>query len=184
MKTSFSRNEFNNLFKQYYGPFCLYANRFLKDVDLSKDVVSEVFTMYWLDQDRLNIKPEKALAYIKTAIKHKAFNHLKHKNIEWSHIEYVLSQPTNYAESPDRIYNLEELYRLLEEALDALPNEYKAVFIRSVIEKESHEEIAERLQISLRSVNRYKQKVLAHLRLELKDYLPISVIAFILNELK
>ncbi len=173
--TSF-KEEFKSLFNTYYGPFCIYANRFVHDEDVSKDIVSDVFATFWQEQNKLVIKKETALAYIKTCVKHKAFNYLKHQNYEWAHINFVLDQPTHYADAPDKLYNLEELYDLLNATLQKLPYEYREVFIQSIIKKRPHEEIAEKLKISLRSVNRYKQHVLSQLKLDLKDYLPVAIL--------
>lgn len=174
--TPSNNTEFKILFEEYYGPFCLYAKRFIKDIDICKDIVSESFIVYWQEYQNGNIDSKTALAYIKTCVKNRAFNHLKHQDIEWSHIEYIMNCPPDYAEDPEHILSLSELYRLLTESLNKLPTEYKEVFIQSVMKKRSHEEIAENLKISLRSVNRYKQRVLGQLQLDLKDYLPLLVI--------
>lgn len=177
--TSF-QEEFKVLFEEYYGPFCIYTKRIIKDEEASKDIVSEVYATFWHERDRVELKKETVLAYIKTCVRNKAFNYLKHKKHQWSHIEYVMSKPAVYTETPDKLYNQNELYELLQQSLDRLPEEYKEIFIQSIIKKRSHEEIAKRLNISLRSVNRYKQKVLGQLRLDLKDYLPAAIVATIL----
>ena len=177
MKNASFEIEFKHLYKKYFGSFCLYANRYIKDMDISKDIVSDVFASFWQDRERVGLKKETILAYIKTCVKNRAFNYLKHQKYEWEHVEYTLNQPHSYADSPDKVYHIDELYALLNATLNKLPPEYKAVFIKSVIQQKPHAEIAEELNISLRSVNRYKQKVLGELRLELKDYLPLVIAA-------
>lgn len=174
--------EFKDLFEHYYSPFCLYANRFIDDMDISKDIVSDVFASLWQEQERVVLKKETALAYLKTCVKNKSLNYLKHINCRWEHIEYVLSQPADYGDSPDHVLNLEELYDLLNTTLSKLPPEYKTVFVQSVMKGKSHEEIAEEMQISLRSVNRYKQKVLGQLKLDLSDYFPAILVAILAME--
>lgn len=53
---------------------------------------------------------------------------------------------------------------------------HRAVFTKTFVEGKKQEEIAKELDISVKSVNRYKQKTLEILRSELKDYLPLLLL--------
>ena len=45
--------EFKQLFETYYAPFCLYAKRYIKEDQLRKDLVSDVFApQVWLSPGR------------------------------------------------------------------------------------------------------------------------------------
>lgn len=70
----------------------------------------------------------------------------------------------------DDVCTLDELYELLLEALKKLPVEYRKVFVESFFKGKSHAEIAEELQISTKSVTRYKQSTIDFLRQEFKDF--------------
>lgn len=125
--------KFKQLYKQYYVPFCLYAKRYMNDISLCEDLISDVFTNLWNRIGDLGFTRE-------------------------------------------RIYTLEELYRMLHETLEKLPESHRAVFTKTFVEGKKQEEIAKELDINVKSVNRYKQKTLEILRSELKDYLPLLLL--------
>ena len=66
-----------------------------------------------------------------------------------------------------------QLYRMLYDTLNKLPENYRTVFHKSFFEGKTHAEIAEEMNLSVKSINRYKQKTMELLRNELKDYLPL-----------
>lgn len=65
---------------------------------------------------------------------------------------------------------------MLHETLEKLPESHRVVFTKTFVEGKKQEEIAKELDISVKSVNRYKQKTLEILRSELKDYLPLLLL--------
>lgn len=62
--------------------------------------------------------------------------------------------------------------RMPYETLQKLPESHRKVFAKSFLEGKKQTEIAEEMNISAKSVNRYRQKTLEVLKEELKDYLP------------
>ena len=84
-----------------------------------------------------------------------------------------------YENEPDSVYTLDDLYRMLYETLNKLPESYRTVFIESFFNGKTHAEIAEELNLSVKSVNRYKQRTIELLRNELKDYMPLLALILI-----
>lgn len=84
-----------------------------------------------------------------------------------------------YEIEPDSVYTLDELYRMLYNTLNKLPENYRTVFIKSFFEGKTHTEIAEEMNLSVKSINRYKQKTMELLRNELKDYMPLLLLLII-----
>ena len=84
-----------------------------------------------------------------------------------------------YTEESSCIYTLDELYRMLYETLNKLPENYRTVFIKSFFEGKTHTEIAEEMNLSVKSINRYKQKTMELLRNELKEYMPLLLLLFL-----
>ena len=182
MKISFSKQTkeraFKQLYEEYYAPFCLYAKRFVDDKETREDIVSDVFTSLWdkLDTDSFNLQSNTALAYIKMCVKNSCLNFLKHQEYEWSYAENIQKKAPVYETEPHSVYTLDELYRMLYETLDKLPENYRTVFMKSFFEGKTHVEIAEEMNLSVKSINRYKQKTMELLRNELKDYLPLLLL--------
>ena len=179
MKISFSKHTkeraFKQLYEEYYAPFCLYAKRFVDDKETREDIVSDVFTSLWdkLDTDSFDLQSETALGYIKMCVKNSCLNFLKHQEYEWSYAETIQKKAPLYETESDSVYTLDELYRMLYDTLNKLPENYRTVFHKSFFEGKTHAEIAEEMNLSVKSINRYKQKTMELLRNELKDYLPL-----------
>lgn len=171
---------FKRLYEEYYAPFCLYAKRFIEDKEAREDIVSDVFTSLWdkQDADSLDLQSDTVLGYIKMCVKNSCLNYLKHQEYEWSYAEVMQKKAPIYETEPDSVYTLDELYKMLYETLDKLPEAYRTVFMKSFFEGKTHGEIAEEMKLSVKSVNRYKQKTMELLRNELKDYMPLFLLLF------
>lgn len=185
MKTP-SRNDskelaFRRLYEEYYAPFCLYAKRFIDDKDAREDLVSDVFTSLWDRMDTFDLNSDTAIGYIKMCVRNTCLNFLKHQEYEWNYAENIQKKTPVYETEPDSVYTLNELYRMLHEALEKLPENYRIVFMKSFFEGKTHTEIAEEMSLSIKSINRYKQKTMELLRNELKDFLPLIFILLLLR---
>ena len=184
MKISFSRQTkeraFKQLYEDYYAPFCLYAKRFVDDKEVREDIVSDVFTSIWdkLGTESFDLQSDTALGYIKMCVKNNCLNYLKHQEYEWNYAEIIQKKAPIYETEADSVYTLDELYRMLYETLNKLPENYRTVFVKSFFEGKTHAEIAEEMNLSVKSINRYKQKTMELLRNELKDYLPLFLLLF------
>ncbi len=170
---------FKQLYEEYYAPFCLYAKRFIEDKDTREDIVSDVFASLWDKIDTFDLKSETALGYIKMCVKNNCLNFLKHQECEWNYAEVIQKKAPIYEIEPDSVYTLDELYRMLYDTLNKLPENYRTVFIKSFFEGKTHTEIAEEMNLSVKSINRYKQKTMELLRNELKDYMPLLLLLII-----
>ena len=154
------------------------ANTDVDDKEVREDIVSDVFTSLWdkLDTDSFDLQSETALGYIKMCVKNSCLNFLKHQEYEWSYAENIQKKAPLYETETDSVYTFDELYRMLYETLNKLPENYRTVFMKSFFEGKTHAEIAEEMNLSVKSINRYKQKTMELLRNELKDYLPLFLL--------
>lgn len=180
MKLSFPINDKEQAFKQiyenYYASFCLYAKRFIEDKETREDIVSDIYASLWDKLDTFDLNSDTILGYIKICVKNSCFNYLKHQECEWNYADIIQKKAPIYETEPDSLYTLDELYKMLYETLEKLPNNYRTVFIESFIKGKTHAEIAEEMKLSVKSINRYKQKTLELLRDELKDYMPLLLL--------
>lgn len=172
---------FKSLYEEYYAPFCLYAKRFIGDKETCEDIVSDVFTSLWSKIHSFELDSDTTLGYIKMGVKNSCLNYLKHQEYEWNYAEVIRGKTPVYETAPDSVYTLDELYRMLYETLDKLPENYRAVFTESFFKGKTQAEIAEELNLSVKSVNRYKQRTMEFLRNELKDYIPLLALILITN---
>ena len=58
LRESNNEKEFRKLYEEYYAPFCLYAKRFINDMTVCEDLVSDVFVSLWDKRDSIELKKE------------------------------------------------------------------------------------------------------------------------------
>ena len=61
-------------------------------------------------------------------------NFLKHQEYEWSYAKNIQKKAPLYETETDSVYTLDELYRMLYETLNKLPENYRTVFMKSFFE--------------------------------------------------
>lgn len=145
---------FKNLYMTYSPSLYVYARRFVENPEVREDIVCDVFARLWLKGEDFILKEETALAD----------NFLAHQmNVPF------------YADSPEAIYTLDEMYALLYDAIDKLTETEKAVFHESFMMGKRQADIAKKSGVSTKTVERYRKKILDFLKNELKDNFPTFV---------
>lgn len=176
MDKKLKEKQFRALYAQYYAPFCLFARHFIDNPTICEDLVSDVFVNMWGRIDTIDLDSPTVSAYIKMCVRNACLNHIRHNMHKENFEQESRFAELIYEDNTDRVYSLDELYRMLYEVLESLPESHRQVFIKTYVEGKSREEIASELDISVKSVGRYKQKTLELLRSELSDFLPVVML--------
>ena len=149
----------------------------LRDATFAEDLVQEVFMKVWEKRETLEIN-EAMQAYLYRSCYNAALNFLKTQK-QSTDID-TLEIPLAGGETAEKTLNLQETEARIQKAIDALPPKTKMVFTLSRFEELSYKEIAERLDISLKSVEKHMGIALQRLRENLKEYL-VAVFLFLLS---
>ncbi len=159
---------FEMLFKRYYKPLCRFAELILKDPGKSEDVVQEMFVKFWEQQSDLRI--DKLKSYLYRSVKNAALNLLdKSKRIAYT--DEDLPEDSHASYNSDHSIVTAELKDKIQAAIDSLPERCRLVFQLSRQEEMSQKEIAEHLDISVKTVENQMTKALQLLRERLGPYL-------------
>lgn len=162
---------FRQLFELYYPALCVYAKRFIEEKETRKDIVQDVFLSIWENRKYISVQVS-AKNYLLTCVKNHCLNYLRQHTTESVEDLLQKNRPI-YAENNDDFYMLTELRELLAKSISKLPEEYRHVFELNRFEGKNYREIAESMDISTRTVERYKNKAIEILKKDLKDYLPL-----------
>ncbi len=160
---------FEKIFLLFYGPLSVYAQKFIDEQTVREDIVQDVFASLWENRKKLMITTS-LKSYLIQSVRNNCLNHLKKEGLNRQYQEFI-SKEYSISDEQQDVYLLSELYTLLEEALKKLPDTYRLVFEMHRMEGKDYAEIAETLNISVRTAKRYKSQVVDVLRKELKDYL-------------
>lgn len=163
-----SKEAFSLLFQTYYTDLVLFCGNFIKDKDSCEDIVQSIFLKLW--NDRKNIQIEISLkSYLLKAVRNSCLD-------EFRHIEIVRQYETEFGSSALDNYDTEnyilysDLYAHLSRALEKIPDLYKEAFVLNRFEGLKYREIAEKLNVSERTVEVRVSKTLDLLRKQLKDF--------------
>lgn len=169
--------EFEKLFRLHYSKLCSYANLFLNDPDASEDVVQEVFFKLWNNREELVITTT-IKSYLFRAVRNGCLNVIDHLSIRDA---YKVANEEDMQESESRFIDeaiVSELEQRIKETIDRLPAERRKIFILSRFEGLKYKEIADRLNISVKTVENQMYQALKFLRENLVDYLPLILLLF------
>ena len=170
---------FNSLYTQYYNKAFLFTKSYIHDDMASEDIVANVLIKIWQISENQTVNNFRAL--LLTMLKNSCLDYLKHKKIvehydqKYSDIlkrELDFRISTLSACNPDKIL-CSEIEELISQTLDSLSDQSRIIFEMSRYDDKKNKEIAQELQISVKTVEYHISKVLRILRKNLKDYLPI-----------
>lgn len=170
---------FNRLYNLFYAPLCVFANRYLPDKKIIEDCVQDVFLKIWRDRKNIFINTS-IKSYLITATRNHCLNLIERKKIEQTYEQYILNTYDPY--SSEDLYSVEELENIIEKAIDKLPEKYRTVFRMSRFEQMTYKEIAEKQNISIKTVEAYMHKSLIMLSMSLKDFLPYLALLIFFNK--
>ncbi len=111
-------------------------------------------------------------SYLYRAVRNAALNRLKHEKVKANHVAFVTSRNENFVSPADELEETELHFRI-QRALKKLPEQCRVVFEMSRFEELKYTEIAERLGISVKTVENQMGKALRIMREQLNDYLPL-----------
>ncbi|NVO10712.1 MAG: RNA polymerase sigma-70 factor [Bacteroidales bacterium] len=168
------KGTFESIFKSYYVMLCNFAYSFLEDKDESEEVVQNTFLTIWEKHDSIDIQIS-LKSYLYRAIHNSCLNRIKHVKVRVAHKESAKNNEQVFNEDASEDIINKELEHQIEVAINSLPPKCKMVFKLSRFENLSYAEIAEQMDISVKTVENQMMKALKVLREELKDYLPALI---------
>lgn len=166
---------FRILFYDFFAPLCVFAHRYLEEMETCEDIVQETFYRIWKNRKDLDIQIS-ARNFLITSVRNACLDLIRKQEIEKRWIEKRLEE--DIEEEYEDLYTTQELESLLNQALDKLPEQIASTFRMNRFDGKTYVEIAEEKQISVKTVEAYMTRALKFLRIELKDYLPILLILY------
>ena len=170
---------FELLFHKFFVRLCGFANKFLNNPEEAREVVLDIYARIWENRDKID--PEDSLkSYMFRIAQNMSLNKLQHRKVESKYVEiYKLVYLENTEYSAHESLLARELDENIKAAINKLPPECKKVFELNRVEGLKYREIAEKLNISVKTVEAQMAKALRKMRLELSDYLTFLIIAAI-----
>jgi RNA polymerase sigma-70 factor, ECF subfamily len=168
-----NHHELEKLFKEHHKTLSNLAYNVVRDREAAKDVVQEVFMRLWQNRERLDFSGQ-ITHYLTKATAHTALNHLRSSRKLTSIDNETVGNVATPQGHDD--YNYREFEQKVNEAIERLPPKCRTIYLLSRNEGLKYQQIADALDLSLKTVENQMGIALEKLRHDLKPFLiPISV---------
>jgi RNA polymerase sigma-70 factor (ECF subfamily) len=173
------RKIFDRIFRMYYSLLCNYSLRYVPDRETAEEIVQDMFFKLWMKRDELVIHTS-FQSYLYQAVRNYSLNFISQEKLQEKHRQYIGFQVKDNHDHFDQLEQT-DLDLLIKEAVLRLPDKRREVFELSRHEGLKNAEIAEKLNISVKTVEAQMTKALEQLRKVLKDYLPFWLFLWFMN---
>ena len=159
---------FKALFQKYYSSMCHFACQFLNDREMAEETVQDMFVRIWEKRTTLNIESS-VKHYFFRSVRNQCLNQIQHQKIRQQYASMV-KESSHQEIDPEQYYVEVDLLSRIEKSIDSLPAKRQEIFRLSREQGLKYKEIAEELNISVKTVEAQMGLALKYLREELKEF--------------
>ena len=161
---------FEQMFKTHFKRLHAYAFTILRDEIQAEEMVQQVFFKLWERNDNLSLTGSIS-SYLYRAVHNESLNYIKHQKVRSNHQLNVAYSMKNEVEHPAKKIMAGELEKKIHSALNELPEQCRTIFQMSRFDELKYREIADKLGISVKTVENQMGKALKLMRVKLVDFL-------------
>jgi len=162
------KREFESLFRSSYVSLVKYARTLIKDQDTAEEIVQDLFVRLW--QEKEKIKIESSLSgYLFRSVHNRCLHYIGHRKVVERHADEMSARTPDATEDPSEILHYKDLQTRIERILERLPERCSTIFCMSRFEGLKYSEIAEKLSVSVKTVEASMGRALKEFRKELAE---------------
>ena len=177
---------FEKLYVSWFSRMKGFAQEYVVSEEDAENIVQDVFTELWERKELLTYAEMNWVALLFTSIKNKCIDLLRHRvvvqeavNRMQEEYQITLRMKLDSLEIFDQsILSEQDIEQLISEAIDSLPEKCREIFIKSKIEGKKQKEIADELNVSVKTVENQMNIAYKKIKVRLKDYLPLLIFLF------
>ena len=162
------KRKFEELFILYFPKVKSFAFKLLKSDFEAEDIAQDVFVKLWKTPQIWMNEAKSIDAYLYTMTRNHVFDMIKHKNIEYAYKEKKKEENTilHVLDSSNPLNNLylKEIQLLIHLSLEQMPDKRRKIFEMSRFLGMSNDEIAQKLNLSVRTVEHHIYLALSELK--------------------
>jgi RNA polymerase sigma-70 factor, ECF subfamily len=169
---------FEALFNTYYKQLCRFSFRIVHDKDKAEDVVQTCFVNFWQKRETLTIQSS-FKAYLFRSVYNRSINeYTRSKKIINEEVSILSETSGSISEDPILVMQAQEMQQKIDQAIAAMPDGCRTIFMLSREDQLSYKEIAEMLEISIKTVENQMGKALKIMR----EHLFLLFMAFCISQ--
>lgn len=158
-----TKEQFKSCFDAHFEPLRNYLYYRSGDTELAQDIAQDSFMKIWEKQPEFNMNRIEGLLY--KIANNKFIDHTRKNNSSNEYLKQLKLSINNT--NPENHFQFEELKARYEKALVKLPENQRVVFLMNRIDGHTYKEIALKLDLSQKAVEKRMSKAIASLKIEL-----------------
>jgi len=163
-----NKQSFEQLFRSYYSPLCLFARKYIKDPDDCEEEVQAFFMKLWDKREEIDITTS-VKSYLFSSVRNRCLNYIKHQKIRHEYQSEIMST-TSESDFSSNYFMEIDLIEKIDKSIASLPDRRREIFLLSREQGLKYREIADQLDISIKTVETQMGQALKDLREKLKEY--------------
>lgn len=168
---------FRILFERNAPVFLSFARRLLRDADVAEDVVQNVFMRLWIARERIDVN-RNLRNYLLVAVRNEIYCYLRMAfNARRDSGDTLVGEMEDAASGLESELSARELERIVEQVVEKMPERRREIFSMSRRQHLSNAEIAERLGLSVRTVEKHIELALQ----EIRNVIHVSVVLLVVT---
>lgn len=160
---------FKELYDRYWEELLDMAYKRLGYVEIAEEVVQDIFVSLFLRREQLEITSSLE-GYLKNALKYKIFDVFRSMATHNRYVTTLLHQPMPYCPTPESSLEAKELSHKITLVTDSLPFKCREVFLLSRVEEMSNKSIAQKLGISVSTVEKHIGKAMNIMKMGFRKF--------------
>ena len=160
---------FQELYRRCWETLLNTAFKTLDSIEEAEEIVQDLFITLYVNRNSLQINTTLE-GYLKTALKRKVLNLYRSKHVHEKYLKSILTENRLEFYTPYHALQAKELSKRVEVSTQKMPEKCREVFILSRIENLSNKTIAEKLSISISTVEKHIGKAIRILKADFREY--------------
>jgi RNA polymerase sigma-70 factor (family 1) len=166
------------LFDEYYKVLTIFANKYLKDIEASKELVQDLFVHLYERRENLDINSS-LKSYLFRSTHNRCINYINAQKIRLKYADHVNFTADVRDNTLEQQVSSIELENALYKAIGDLPPKCRSIFKMNRFDGLSNSEIAEKLKLSKRTVETQISKALKILRVKIEPYMAVGILIIV-----
>lgn len=167
--------EFEKLFIKYYSPLCFHAYKIVNDMAVSEDLVQDFFYNFWKNRQSFVLKFSLS-AYMYQSVKNNAVHYLEHLKVRKVYAGSILNDTVDTGlEMQASTLEVSDLKKIVDKTLKKMPERCAVIFSLNRFEGLTYNQIADKLSVSVKTVEADMTKALKMFRESLYEFLPPGI---------
>lgn len=162
------KQEFEKLFRSSYVSLVRYAKTLVRDHDTAEEIVQDLFFRLWQNRDKMKIESS-LKGYLFRSVHNRALHRIEHQKVVDRHAGEMVAAASLSSEPVTETIYYNELQARVAGVLERLPERCRLIFRMSRFEGMKYNEIADKLAVSLKTVEADMGRALKEFRKALAE---------------